>query len=239
MVEKIKGIILAGGKGTRLEPATKVVNKHLIIAYDRPMIEYPLNTLASAGIKDILIVTGREHIGNMIEYLGSGAERNLRFTYKVQDEAGGIAQALGIAKEFIGDDNCAVILGDNLFLDDISQHVNSFKKGAKIFIKQVPDPHRFGVAELLGNKVKSIEEKPKLPKSNYAVTGLYLYDNRVFDIISKLKPSNRGELEITDVNNEYIKLGELTAINLKKEWTDMGTPESLLKAAHLLRNNNI
>ena len=207
----MKGIILAGGTGSRLYPLTKVTNKHLLPVYDKPMIYYPLQTLLSAGIKDIMIVSGRGHAGHFLELLGSGADFDARFTYEIQDEAGGIAQALALAEDFADDDDVAVILGDNIFQDNVKDAVHSFTSGAHIFLKQVQDAERFGVAEVDNNRehVLGIEEKPKVPKSDYAVTGLYIYDNGVFDVIKTLKPSGRGELEITDVNNEYIRQGAM------------------------------
>lgn len=234
----IKGIILAGGNGRRLEPLTSVTNKHLLAVYNRPMIYYPLGTLLRAGIKDILIVTGRDHAGRFLKLLGSGGDLGCRFSFAVQDEAGGIAQALALAENFVGTDNCAVVLGDNIFEDDFGDVIRSFagQKGARIFIKDVPDPHRFGVAELQGEKVVNIEEKPSNPKSSYAVTGLYLYDNDVFDAIRNIEPSGRGELEITDVNNYYIQKGLMQAHTVKSEWTDAGTFESLYNANRIARN---
>ncbi len=235
----MKGIILAGGFGTRLRPMTLVTNKHLLHIYDKPMVYYPIETLKEAGVKDIMIVTGGESIGDFLKLLGSGKDFGCNFTYKCQDEAGGIAQALSLAKDFVGNDNCIVILGDNIIEDNIKEHVNNFEKGAKIFLKEVPDPKRFGVPELSGNEVLSIEEKPKNPKSNYAVVGIYVYDNSVFNIVKTLKPSNRGELEITDVNNEYIKNKKMKACFLKGYWTDAGTVESLYNATKLTAERNM
>ena len=235
----MKGIILAGGTGSRLRPLTRVTNKHLLPMGRYPMIFYPIYRLKQAGIREILIVTGREHMGDVIELLGSGRDYSVEFTYKVQDEAGGIAEALGLARNFVGNDRCVVILGDNIFEDDITLYVKDFElqsEGAKILIKEVPDPERFGVPELKDGKIISIEEKPKNPKSNYAVTGIYMYDSEVFEIIKTLKPSARGELEITDVNNAYIKKGTLTYDILKGWWTDAGTPESLLRANELAKD---
>jgi len=235
----MKGIILAGGTGSRLRPLTRVTNKHLLPMGRYPMIFYPIYRLKQAGIREILIVTGREHMGDVIELLGSGRDYSVEFTYKVQDEAGGIAEALGLARNFVGNDRCVVILGDNIFEDDITLYVKDFElqsEGAKILIKEVPDPERFGVPELKDGKIISIEEKPKNPKSNYAVTGIYMYDSEVFEIIKTLKPSARGELEITDVNNTYLKNGLLTYDILKGWWTDAGTPESLLRANELAKD---
>lgn len=232
----MKGIILAGGTGSRLYPLTKVTNKHLLPVGKYPMIYYPIHKLKEAGIEEILVVTGVEHMGDVVTLLGSGKEIGVRFTYKVQDEAGGIAQALNLAEHFVGNDKCVVILGDNIFRKDISEFVQNFERqgqGAKILIKSVNDPNRFGVAELSGDKIVSIEEKPKNPKSTFAVTGIYMYDNEVFDIVKTLKPSGRGELEITDVNNEYIKRQTLTYDILDGWWTDAGTFESLVRANEL------
>ena len=232
----MKGIILAGGTGSRLFPLTKVTNKHLLPVGKYPMIYHPIIKLKEAGIEEILIVTGKDHMGDVVNLLGSGKEMGIRFTYKVQDEAGGIAQALGLAENFVGNDKCVVILGDNIFRKDISEFVENFRKqpkGAKILIKSVSDPHRFGVAELSGDKIISIEEKPVNPKSNFAVTGIYMYNSDVFEIIKVLKPSGRGELEITDVNNEYIRQGTMTYDILDSWWTDAGTFESLIRANEL------
>ncbi|MBI4919405.1 NTP transferase domain-containing protein [archaeon] len=231
----MKGVILAGGYGTRLSPLTKVTNKHLLPVYDKPMIYYPLENLVNAGISDIALVTGPEHAGDFIELLENGEEFGVNINYTVQKKAGGIAQALGLTRKFVGSDNCAVILGDNIFEDSFNDSINNFKSGAHIFLKQVEDPERFGVANLNENKVISIEEKPKKPKTNWAVTGCYLYDNEVFEIVKKLKPSGRGELEITDVNNYYIKKGVMTYTKLDGYWTDAGTVESLYRASTLVR----
>ena len=225
-----KGVILAGGKGTRLAPLTKITNKHLLPVFNQAMIEYPLNTLRKAGIKEILIVSGREHAGDFIEYLGSGREYDLNFTYKVQDEAGGIAQALLLAEDFADGKPVTVILGDNIFDTSVSKLIRNFRKGAKIFLKKVSDPQRFGVPVLEGKKVTRILEKPKEPSTSYAVTGLYQYDANVFKIIKRLKPSGRGELEITDVNNIYIKKGLMKAEFIKGMWSDAGTFDSLARA---------
>lgn len=235
----MKGIILAGGTGSRLYPLTKVTNKHLLPVGKYPMIFHSVNKLKQSGINDILIVTGKEHMGDVVNLLGSGIDMNVSFTYKVQDEAGGIAQALDLAKHFVGGDQMVVILGDNVFADDISPFVENFKKqqvGAKILIQEVQDPKRFGVPEIQGDKIIAIEEKPQSPKSNYAVTGIYMFDNNVFDIIKTLKPSARGELEITDVNNAYIERGELTFDVLQGWWTDAGTHASLAKANELAKD---
>lgn len=231
----MKGIILAGGFGTRLMPLTKVTNKHLLPVFNKPMIYFPLQTLLKAGLKEILIVSGPEYSGHFLRLLGSGRDFHAKFTYEIQDEAGGIAQALSLAEDFVDKDNSAVILGDNIFEDDFSEQISSFRGGAKIFLKEVPDANRFGVAEIKGDKVIGIEEKPKNPKTNYATTGFYIYDSQVFDIIKKLKPSARGELEITDVNNHYIKKNKMEYSILKGFWSDAGTFESLYRASTLVR----
>lgn len=238
----MKGIVLAGGTGSRMYPLTKVTNKHLLPVGRYPMIYHPISKLKEAGIQDIFIVTGKDHAGAIVNLLGSGYEMGLKFTYRIQDQAGGIAQALGLAEEFVGDSKCVVILGDNIFEDSISEYVKKFaeqKEGAKILLKQVEDPERYGVAELSGDKVVSIEEKPKKPKSDYSVTGIYMYDSDVFGIINTLKPSGRGELEITDVNNEYIQRGTLTSDKFEGWWTDAGTFESIAYANSLVENTNV
>lgn len=235
----MKGIILAGGTGSRLFPLTKVTNKHLLPVGKYPMIFHAIAKMKEAGIADILIVTGKEHMGDVVNLLGSGREIGVSFTYKVQDEAGGIAQALGLAEQFVGDDSMVVILGDNVFSDSIAPYVEGFRKqgkGAKILIQEVHDPKRYGVPELDGDRIVSIEEKPQQPKSSYAVTGIYMFDARVFDIIRTLKPSGRGELEITDVNNAYIAAGELGYDVLQGWWTDAGTHASLAKANELAQD---
>jgi len=229
----VKGIILAGGTGSRLFPLTKVTNKHLLPVGRKPMIYHPIEKLVEIGIEEILIVTGVEHMGDIVTLLGSGKNFKCRFTYKVQDEAGGIAQALSLAENFAGNDLLTVILGDNVFEDNLKPFALAFnkqKKGAKILVKEVEDPQRFGVVEISRNKVISIEEKPKKPKSNYVVTGIYFYDPAVFEIIRRLKPSRRGELEISDVNNAYLKKGLLSYEVISGWWTDAGTFESLERA---------
>ena len=234
----MKGIILAGGTGSRLYPLTKVTNKHLLPVYDQPMIYYPLYTLVNAGITEIMIVSGRGHAGHFLELLGSGADFGVRLTYEIQEKAGGIAEALGLADSWADNGDIAVILGDNIFEDNVKDDVTSFTTGAKIFLKEVPDASRFGVVDLQKDKVISIEEKPKIPKSNYAVTGLYLYDSNVFSIIKKLKPSGRGELEITDVNNSYLKKGMMQYAILKGYWSDAGTFNSLMRASLLVQRHS-
>lgn len=234
----MKGVILAGGTGSRLYPLTKVTNKHLLPVGGYPMIYHCIYKLYEAGVRDMLIVTGREHMGAVVNLLGSGSEFDASFTYRVQDDAGGIAQALALAEHYACGGPVAVILGDNIFSDDIKQSVEAFSKhpvGAKVLLKEVYDPGRFGIAELIGNQIVSIEEKPKKPKSAYAVTGIYLYDHHVYDIIRTLRPSARGELEITDVNNAYIERGQLASDIMKGWWTDAGTHESLQTANELVR----
>ncbi|KKH16915.1 sugar phosphate nucleotidyltransferase [Methanosarcina mazei] len=233
----MKGVILAGGTGSRLYPLTKVTNKHLLPVYDKPMIYYPMETLISAGIKDIMIVSGKGHAGHFLELLGSGVDHGVHFTYEIQEKAGGIAQALSLAEDFVDGDNVTVILGDNIFQDNIKKDVANFNDGAKIFLKEVPDAYRFGVAELQGEKVIGIEEKPREPKTNFAVTGLYIYESNVFDAVKTLKPSGRGELEITDVNNYYIHKGIMEYGVLEGFWSDAGTFESLLRAGMLVKQN--
>lgn len=235
----MKAIILAGGTGSRLYPLTKVTNKHLLPVGRYPMIFHSIYKIKQAGLKDILVVTGKEHMGDVVSLLGSGREFGVEFTYKVQDDAGGIAQALGLAEDFVGQEQMVVILGDNVFTDDIAPYVDNFRRqgqGAKILLQQVPDPERFGVAELVGEKVIGIEEKPLQPKSEYAVTGIYMFDYNVFSMIRSLKPSARGELEITDVNNQYIERGELTFDILQGWWTDAGTHSSLARANELAKD---
>ncbi|WP_199621247.1 sugar phosphate nucleotidyltransferase [Paenibacillus alkalitolerans] len=237
----MKGVILAGGTGSRLYPLTKISNKHVLPVGKYPMIYYPIYKLLQAGIREILIVTGKEHTGAIVNLLGNGREFDAEFTYKVQEEAGGIAQALALAETFVGTDLFTVILGDNVFSDRIGSYIDKFKEqshGAKVLIKQVPDPQRYGVPELKNDRIVSIEEKPSLPKSTYAVTGIYMYDSRVFDIVKTVKPSGRGELEITDVNNEYIKANELTYDVLQGWWTDAGTHESLARANEWARESD-
>ncbi len=230
----MKGIVLAGGLGTRLLPLTKVTNKHLLPIYNKPMIYYPIETLVNASIREILVVTGGNSAGEFLRLLGNGKEFGLKhINYTYQEGEGGIAEALGLAEHFSDGEAIVVILGDNIIEDDIGQAVENFKKqgsGAKILLKEVKDPERFGVAEIEGDLILNIEEKPRQPKSNYAVTGIYMYDAKVFDIIKTLKPSDRGELEITDVNNAYIQNGEMTFEKLTGWWTDAGTFESLFHA---------
>src|ERR1700724_3352562 len=234
----MKGVVLAGGTGSRLFPLTKITNKHLLPIYDKPMIYYPLQTLVDAGIRDILVVTGGKNAGDFLRLLANGKNFGLKHIgYTYQEGEGGIADALALAEHFADGDQICVILGDNIIENNICQAVANFKnqkEGAKILLKEVTDAQRFGVAEVRGNNVVGIEEKPKRPKSNYAVIGIYLYDHSVFTKIRRLKPSGRGELEITDVNNFYIEEGKLTYEILDGWWTDAGTFESLLRANTLV-----
>jgi len=233
----LKGVVLAGGTGSRLMPLTKVTNKHLLPVGHKPMIYYPIAKLTSVGIKEILIVTGVEYMGDVVSLLGSGREFDCRFTYKVQDEAGGIAEALGLAENFAHGQPIAVILGDNIFQASLKAYADNFtsqKAGARVLLKEVADAQRFGVAEVSDGKVVNIEEKPEQPKSDYVITGIYFYDAGVFDIIRTLKPSGRGELEITDVNNAYIEKSQLAYDILDGWWTDAGTFASLNKANELV-----
>ncbi|PIN90870.1 spore coat protein [Candidatus Pacearchaeota archaeon CG10_big_fil_rev_8_21_14_0_10_34_76] len=235
----MKGVILAGGTGSRLYPCTKVTNKHLLPVYDKPMIYYPIKTLAEAGIKDILIVSGPGHAGHFLNLLGSGKEFGVDLSYDIQEEAGGIAQALNVGRKFVGNDKCVVILGDNIFEDNIKDSVEKFtrqEQGAKIFLKEVPieSAQRFGCAVIEGDKVVYVEEKPKDPKSNLAMTGLYFFDSEIFRIIDRLSPSARGEFEITDAIDNYVKNGQCTYEVLNGFWSDAGTFESLQKSSNYL-----
>jgi len=238
----MKGVILAGGLGTRLHPLTKITNKHLLPIYDQPMIYYPLRTLVEAGINDILLVTGGNNAGDFLKLLGNGKEFGLKhLNYTYQEGEGGIAEALGLAEYFSEGDSVIVILGDNIIEKSIKTAVENFKQqggGAKILLKEVEDPQRFGVAELDGRKVVNIVEKPKQPKSNLIVIGVYMYDSEVFSIIKTLKPSDRDELEITDVNNRYIQDNKMTFEVLDGWWTDAGTFESLYRANSLAASGN-
>ncbi|MBX3265923.1 MAG: NTP transferase domain-containing protein [Acidobacteria bacterium] len=234
----MKGVILAGGLGSRLFPLTKITNKHLLPVYDQPMIYYPIRTLINAGIDDIMIVTGGNSAGDFLKLLGNGKDFGLKhLNYTYQEGEGGIADALSLVEHFADDEPICVVLGDNIIERNIRQAADEYRaqgRGAKIMLKEVHDPQRFGVPELDGDKVLRIEEKPAEPKSNYAVIGIYFYDNTVFDVIKTLVPSNRGELEITDVNNHYIGRGEMTWNELDGWWTDAGTFESLLRASNLV-----
>jgi glucose-1-phosphate thymidylyltransferase len=233
----MKGVLLAGGNGRRLNPLTDITNKHLLPVYNKPMILYPLRTLLDAGINEIVIVTGREYAGGFLKLLGSGRDYGCRLWYEIQDEAGGIAQALGLSEKFAGGENIAVILGDNIFEDNFRKQAENFEdqKGARVFLKRTAEAGRFGVAEVDGDQIIRIEEKPANPKTDLAVTGLYFYDNDVFKVIQSLKPSLRGELEITDVNNEYIRQGKMKANYIEGSWTDAGTFESLYRANQVAR----
>jgi glucose-1-phosphate thymidylyltransferase len=234
----MKGVVLAGGTGSRLHPLTKVTNKHLLPVYDKPMIYYPIQTLVNAGIREILLVTGGKNSGEFLRLLGNGKDFGLKhLNYTYQEGDGGIADALALAEYFADAEPICVILGDNLIQYNINRVAEEFNKqraGAKIILKQVPDAQRFGVAEFRGNHVMCIEEKPTIPKSDYAVIGIYFYDHTVFEKIRRLKPSGRGELEITDVNNFYIEEGSLTCGLLEGWWTDAGTFQSLLYANNLV-----
>jgi len=234
----MKGVILAGGLGTRLYPLTKITNKHLLPIYDKPMIFYPVETLINAGIMDIMIVTGGNYAGDFLRLIGNGKEFGLKhINYTYQEGEGGIADALSLAEYFADGEPICVVLGDNIIEKNIMKAVKDFemqKGGAKILLKEVPDPERFGVAEIENGKLVRVVEKPVQPRSNLAVIGIYMYDSRVFDIIKTLKPSNRGELEITDVNNAYIEEGKMTWEMLQGWWTDAGTFESLLRASMLV-----
>jgi glucose-1-phosphate thymidylyltransferase len=234
----VKGVVLAGGLGTRLRPLTSVTNKHLLPVYDRPMIYYPIQTLVNAGITDIMIVTGGNSAGDFLKLLGNGKAFGLKhLNYAYQEGEGGIAEALSLVEHFAAKEPVCVVLGDNIIEGNIAAAIRAYRhqgKGAKIILKKVPDPDRFGVPELSGKRVLRIEEKPAAPKSEYAVIGIYMYDGEVYDIIRTLAPSGRGELEITDVNNAYIKREEMTWEELEGWWTDAGTFESLLRASNLV-----
>jgi glucose-1-phosphate thymidylyltransferase len=233
----LKGIVLAGGTGSRLRPLTKVTNKHLLPVGKKPMIFYPIEKLIAIGISEILVVTGVEHMGDVVSLLGSGKEFDCSFTYKVQDEAGGIAQALGLAEDFVDNQPVTIILGDNIFKENLKVYAEKFisqETGARVLLKEVENPQRFGVAEIRDGKVVSIEEKPQNPKSNYIITGVYFYYPSVFDIIKILKPSLRGELEISDVNQAYINKQQLEYDILEGWWTDAGTFQSLTRANELV-----
>lgn len=234
----MKGVVLAGGSGTRLRPITKIMSKHLLPVGTEPLIYYPIKTLRNAGIKDILMVCGAEHTDQYLKILGSGRELGVRLSFTIQQKPIGIAQGLGLARAFAENKKVALILGDNIFGDNFKDAVDAFKKkkqGAMVVLKEVKDPKRFGVAKFKGSKIQQVIEKPKRPPSNWAVTGLYLYDNRVFNVIKGLKPSDRGEYEITDVNNYYINEGKMDFVKAKKFWIDAGTFDSLHQANLLVR----
>lgn len=235
--DSMKGMILAGGYGTRLHPTTVVTNKHLLPVYDKPMIFHPLETLRDAGIKDIMIICGKESAGDFMQLLHDGSDLGVELTYRVQKGAEGIAFAVGLGKNFVGNDNVVVILGDNIFTENLSEHLKDFQKGARIFLAHVghEEAKRFGCPKIENNKILEIIEKPPVSPSPYAVTGLYVYDKRVFDIIKNLKPSARGELEITAVNNAYLKMNELDYKIISGKWSDAGTFESLFRATENVR----
>ena len=237
----MKGIILAGGTGSRLFPLTKITNKHLLPIYNKPMIYYPLYTLKEAGVTDVMIVSGKGHAGSFLELLGSGSQFGMKLTYEIQDEAGGIAQALSLTEDFAAGEKVVVILGDNIIEDNINEAVKTFsqqEQGAQIFLKEVANPESYGVAEVEGSAIKSIVEKPSEPKTNLAVIGAYMYDQQVFELIKSLKPSDRGELEITDVNNFYLKQGKLEYSVLNGFWGDAGESfDSMGEATDLVQNS--
>ncbi len=236
----MKGIILAGGSGTRLRPLTKVTSKQLLPVYNQPMIYFPLNTLLSAGIKDILIIIAPDHAGDFLKLLGSGDKFGCKFSYEIQDKPEGLAQAFIVGENFIGKDNVTLILGDNIYEDNFKDAITTFESGAKIFVKNVSDPQRFGIAEFdENNKVISIEEKPQEPKSEYAVTGMYIYDNSVVEKAKSLTPSARGELEITDLNNLYLQENSLSVAFVDGKWLDTGTFESLHEAIIFIRDKEL
>jgi glucose-1-phosphate thymidylyltransferase len=235
----MKGVLICGGSGTRLKPLTDITNKSLLPVYDKPLIEYPLAVLRNAGIKEIMVVTGAEHMDQIAHYLGSGSRFGCQFTFGVQEKPQGIAQALGIAEDFAAGDSVCAILGDNVFFDDLSPMIREFSTGAHLFLKEVLDPERFGVATMNQGIVTEVIEKPTKPKSSLAVTGCYVYDHRCFDVIRRMQPSLRGELEITDVSDWYVKQGIVKATVLQQEWVDAGTFESLYKAASIVRNKKL
>ncbi len=239
MIKIVKGVILAGGFGTRLRPLTKVVNKHLLPIYNKPMIYYPIETLKKAGIKNILVITGTEHAGAIFNLLGSGKDFGVNFTFRVQDEAGGIPQAMGLAKEFVGEDKFVSINGDNIITEDISEFVKAFENGTEksrvlLFETTKEEASKAGVAVLEGDEVKEVVEKPKDPPTNWVVVGVYMYTPQVFDVIKNLKPSARGELEVADLHNFYIKDGSLKASKMKEEWLDAGSFDELLRVNKII-----
>lgn len=233
----MKGIILSGGSATRLRPCTKITSKQLLPVYNRPMIYYPLNTLIKAGIKDILIIIAPEYAGHYLNLLGSGKDFGVRFTYEIQDEPKGLADAFILGENFIDEDDVCMILGDNIFEDDFSDEIKNFKSGGKIFAKKVKDPERFGVVQFDDNqRAVKIEEKPQEWISDYAITGLYIYDSRVIEAAKNVKPSERGEIEITDLHNWYLEKGELDVAMVENAWLDAGTFDSLLEAQILAKD---
>jgi len=231
-----KGVILAGGTGSRMMPCTKVTNKHLLPIYNKPMVFYPLEILKKAGITEILLISGTESCGDFMKLLGSGEDYGINITYRVQEKAGGIADALQLAEQFANNENIAVILGDNIFEDNFSKDIEQFTNGAKIFVKEVSDPHRFGVATIKNEKVLKIVEKPTNPESSFAVTGLYLYDSSVFEKLTRLKPSQRGEYEISEINQMYIDEQKLQSRIITQNWSDAGTHESMYIASSIARD---
>lgn len=236
----MKGVIIAGGTGSRLYPLTKIINKNILAVYDKPLIYYPILTLRDAGINEILIISGRGHAGQYLDLLGAGTQFGVTFSYEIQEFPSGIAQAIGLAQSFAEGEKIMVILGDNIYQNRFAEAVDSFRnqeKGAKVFIKEVHDPQRFGVPKVDEDRIVEIIEKPKAPPTNYAVTGLYMYDERAFEVIETLKPSSRGEIEVTDLNNFYAKEGTLRYQVLTGEWIDAGTFDSLLKANIFVANN--
>lgn len=230
-----KGVILAGGTGSRLYPATRVTNKHLLSVFNKPMIYYPLETLVNTGVKRILIVLGGNSIGDIANLFKSGKEFGVDITYRVQNEAGGIGQAVGLAKDFVGTDNFVVILGDNYFEENITNYLKNFKSGMKLLLTKAKNPKMFGVATIKNDKLIKIVEKPKNPESNLIVTGCYVCDSKVFDIVKNIKPSARGELEMADIINHYINKKQISHSVLKGVWFDMGTPESLVNASLFIK----
>jgi glucose-1-phosphate thymidylyltransferase len=236
----MKGVLICGGTGSRLRPLTDITNKSLLPVYDKPLIQYPLQQLLNAGIRDIAVVTSNEHMDQMQSFLGSGERWGCTFVYTVQEKPGGIAQALGLARDFASGESVCAILGDNVYFDDLAPHIKNFSGGGRVFLTRVPDPHRFGVAEInTKGGILSIEEKPVSPKSDLAITGCYVYDERCFDVIADMKPSSRGELEITDVSRWYMEKGLLQATMLTDEWIDAGTFESLFRAASIVRERSM
>lgn len=236
----MKGVIIAGGTGSRLYPLTKIINKNILAVYDKPLIYYPILTLRDAGIKEILIISGRGHAGQYLDLLGAGMQFGVKFSYEIQEFPGGIAQAIGLADSFAEGEKIMVILGDNIYQDRFADVVETFKeqqRGAKVFLKEVQDPKRFGVPKITEDRIVEIIEKPQSPPTNYAVTGLYMYDERAFEIIKTLNPSARGEIEVTDLNNFYAQEGTLSYHTLRGEWIDAGTFDSLLYANRFVATN--
>lgn len=232
----MKGIVLAGGRATRLQPLTKMTSKQLLPVYDKPMIYYPIETLIKAGIKEILIIIAPDYAGHFLNLLGSGKEMGVKFSYEIQEEPRGLADAFIVGENFIGDDSVTMVLGDNIFDHDFSEGIKNFKSGAKVYAYKVEDPERFGVVEFDDDmNVVSLEEKPKNPKSNYAVVGMYTYDNKVIEYAKNLKPSDRGEIEITDLNNIYLKNNDLSVEIIEGVWEDAGTFDSLLRAGVVMQ----